>query len=104
MMKARAQRSPWSGDVEVLLMTDTHVVTNLTLSPRPELTRVEPSFRLELTNAQLLMDELWQCGIRPSEGTGSAGAMAATEKHLADMRKLVFETLPVVARERKEQP
>jgi hypothetical protein len=85
-------------------MTDTHVVTNLTLSPRPELTRVEPSFRLELTNAQLLMDELWQCGIRPSEGTGSAGAMAATEKHLADMRKLVFETLPVVARERKEQP
>lgn len=32
--------------------------------------------------AQLLMDDLWRCGIRPSEGAGSAGHAAATERHL----------------------
>lgn len=51
----------------------------------------EPTIRLEKTAAQELMDDLWQCGIRPSEGTGSAGAMRATEKHLTDMRRLVFD-------------
>jgi hypothetical protein len=42
-------------------------------------------------DAQMLMDELWQCGLRPSEGSGSAGAMAATQEHLKDMRRLVFD-------------
>lgn len=45
--------------------------------------------------AQRLMDDLWSCGLRPTEGAGSAGALAATQKHLDDMRKLVFETLKV---------
>jgi len=40
---------------------------------------------------QELMDALWSIGTRPTEGTGSAGAMAATVKHLEDMRKLVFD-------------
>jgi hypothetical protein len=31
------------------------------------------------------------CGLRPSEGTGSAGALAATERHLKDMQRLVFK-------------
>jgi hypothetical protein len=52
-----------------------------------------PSLHLDLSAAQQLMDELWQCGLRPTEGTGSAGAFAAQGKHLEDMRKLVFEHL-----------
>lgn len=44
--------------------------------------------------AQQLMDELWHVGLRPTEGTGSAGSLAATERHLADMRHLVFKTKP----------
>ena len=40
--------------------------------------------------AQMLMDELWKCGLRPSEGSGSAGSLRATERHLEDMRRLVF--------------
>lgn len=105
-LKAFAQKAPWSRSVEVLLRTDTAVVTQLVVTQRTEAEDgmiTEPSFRLSETDAQRLMDDLWHCGLRPSEGTGSAGAMAATEKHLADMRKLVFETLPVVARERKAQ-
>lgn len=41
---------------------------------------------------QRLMDELWNVGLRPTEGTGSAGSLAATERHLTDMRALVFKT------------
>lgn len=51
----------------------------------------EASFQLDINAAQVLMDELWQCGIRPSEGSGSSGALAATQKHLEDMRTLVFK-------------
>lgn len=40
---------------------------------------------------QSLMDEIWSAGVRPSEGSGSAGSLAATERHLADMRALVFK-------------
>lgn len=47
------------------------------------------------TAAQQLIDDLWQCGLRPSEGTGSAGALAAVEKHLADMRKIVGSKLKI---------
>jgi hypothetical protein len=44
--------------------------------------------------AQSLIDELWVIGLRPSEGTGSAGALAATQRHLEDMRALVFKSPP----------
>lgn len=45
---------------------------------------------LDLAAAQELMDSLWQCGLRPSEGSGSTGALAATERHLADLRQIAF--------------
>jgi hypothetical protein len=41
----------------------------------------------------MLMDQLWQCGLRPTEGTGSAGSLAATERHLKDMREIAFGLL-----------
>jgi len=49
-----------------------------------------PAIRITPDDAQQFMDELWRVGIRPTEGAGSAGAMAATVRHLEDMRKLVF--------------
>ena len=55
----------------------------------------EPTFKLTNDETQLLMDRLWDLGFRPSEGSGSAGAMAATQKHLEDMRKLVFRDTPM---------
>ena len=53
------------------------------------------SWSIPLRCAQELMDDLWNCGIRPSEGTGSAGSLAATQAHLKDMRKLVETALDV---------
>ena len=56
------------------------------------LAKVEPeTFSLDMQVAQSLMDQLWACGVRPTEGRGSAGALAATQQHLEDMRRLVFE-------------
>jgi hypothetical protein len=52
---------------------------------------IDPTCTMPRDAAQTLIDELWRCGLRPSEGSGSAGAMAATQKHLEDMRKLVFK-------------
>lgn len=53
----------------------------------------QPTMSLRMTAAQQLMDELWHCGIRPSEGTGSAGSLAATERHLKDMQAVAMGLL-----------
>ena len=53
-----------------------------------------PLVTLQDDEAQELMDELWRAGIRPSEGSGSAGQMAAVQAHLQDMRSLVFKPTP----------
>lgn len=62
--------------------------------PKEEGTEVHPCFNLSRDDAQTFMDELWNVGIRPTEGTGSAGSLAATQRHLDDMRHLVFKTKP----------
>lgn len=38
--------------------------------------------------AQKLIDEFWTLGLRPTEGTGSAGAMAAAQENLKDLRSV----------------
>lgn len=52
---------------------------------------VPATLELNATMAQEVMDGLWQAGIRPAQAHGSTGQLAATERHLEDMRKLVFE-------------
>ncbi len=54
----------------------------------------QPTMRLTRDEAQLMMDGLWDVGIRPTEGKGSAGAMAATERHLKDLQRIIFEPTP----------
>ena len=54
-------------------------------------TEVREAINLNGSMAQELMDDLWQCGVRPSEGTGSAGSLKATQDHLKDMQRLVFK-------------
>jgi hypothetical protein len=51
--------------------------------------------------AQELMDELWTCGLRPSEGTGSAGSLKATQDHLGDMQKLSWKLLEMMVEKEK---
>lgn len=62
-------------------------------SPADEGAFVEPALMIDQDGAQQLMDELWRAGIRPTEGSGSAGSLAATERHLADMKVIAFSAL-----------
>jgi hypothetical protein len=55
-----------------------------------------PAFSISRDDAQAFMDELWHVGIRPTEGSGSAGSLAATERHLNDMQRIVFRDFPKV--------
>lgn len=66
-------------------------VTFRVLTPEEDGCITEPLMNISGESAQQLMDELWRAGLRPTEGTGSAGSLAATERHLADMRALVFK-------------
>lgn len=61
---------------------------------KEEMSIPAPCLMADAEDMQQLMDELWRSGFRPTEGTGSAGSLAATERHLADMRHLVFKTKP----------
>jgi len=70
-------------------------VVNLEAKPHEEGADRPPVMRLEENYAQMLMDDLWNCGMRPTEGTGSAGSLAATQEHLKDMRSIVFKQLGV---------
>jgi hypothetical protein len=63
----------------------------LVMEPAQEGQEYRPAFTMDQKQAQDIMDQLWQCGLRPSEGSGSAGALAATQRHLEDMRTLVFK-------------
>lgn len=54
---------------------------------------IAPMLTLSPDDARGLMDELWRAGVRPTEH-GSPGQLAATERHLEDMRRLVFEPQP----------
>ena len=53
----------------------------------------DPFVKLNATQAQSLIDQLWDCGFRPTQGAGSAGSLAATERHLQDMQKITFGLL-----------
>ena len=44
---------------------------------------------------QILMNNLWDLGIRPDQAKGSAGQLKATEKHLQDMRTIVMNRLKI---------
>jgi hypothetical protein len=90
-LQLRAHHAPWNRAVELLLHQEGSVGT-VTMVPiaHPDIA-VAPTCSITPEAAQPLMDDLWNCGIRPTEGAGSAGAMRATERHLEDMRKLVFD-------------
>jgi len=52
-----------------------------------------PTLRLDPEQAQRLMDQLYEAGIRPTQGLGSVGQIEAVRAHLADMRKIAFQGL-----------
>ena len=93
-----AQRELWANAISVRIGVRDDgqrmwVALPLTMKEIDESAVVEPTMLLKHDDAQRMMDELWHCGIRPSEGTGSAGSLAATQAHLKDMRTVAFGLL-----------
>lgn len=99
-MEIRVMAAPWHNGVEFLIEEkrpngDIAVVKNLTMEPITPGMYQEPTGRITKQAAQVLMDDLWAAGLRPSEGSGSAGSLRATERHLEDMRSIVSKKLDV---------
>lgn len=88
----RAQSAPWHRAVELFIgdAEGKTRVKEIVLEHMDEAIAQPPSFILDDQMSQQLMDDLWHCGFRPTDGAGTAGAMRAVERHLEDMRTLVF--------------
>ena len=98
-MKVYARKEAWTDSVSIYFAED-YKDGYLSIAKQIEFEKIKksdainrPALNLQHTSAQRLMDELWSCGLRPSEGTGSAGSLKATENHLADMQKIAFRLL-----------
>lgn len=50
-----------------------------------------PPIALSFEDAQSLMDDLWNSGVRPTDAEKTDSTLKATEMHLNDLRALVFE-------------
>lgn len=96
----RACAAPWHRGVDLLVKGVERnsdlipVGTSVVMEDVSSNLIIQPTLTIGIDQAQTLMDDLWNAGLRPTEGTGSAGSLRATERHLADMQKLVFENRP----------
>ena len=97
-MQIRALKRDWGNGIEIIARQrieqasgsiKTMTISEVKLEEASELAEVRPVCILDNNAAQELMDSLWDAGIRPTNGSGSAGALAATQNHLEDMRALV---------------
>jgi hypothetical protein len=96
-----AARVDWGNRIDVAVFSKPDHETGLRSVAEPVQMRVvdhgeqvmTPTFSLRPDEAQQLMDELWRCGLRPTEGSGSAGSLAATERHLKDMQAIAMGLL-----------
>lgn len=94
----RAHSQPWSDSISLYATQyttdskgDTYgFMANLEWVQKAEASDVMAFAILTHSEAQELMDSLWQAGMRPTEGKGSAGQLTATEKHLEDMREIAY--------------
>lgn len=95
-MKISAQLTPWSDSIELRIgIRHGNGKFGVFQAPVVQFIEdgdvIEPFMHMSISDAQTLMNQLWHCGVRPSDGTGSTGQLAATERHLADMQRLVFK-------------
>lgn len=95
-LKLRAVSAPWWAGVEFLLQGKDEggpCVGEVIFHKIAPNVVVVPSFRLGQDEAQTLMDDLWNCGIRPTGGVDNAGQLKATQDHLKDMQQLTYRLL-----------
>jgi hypothetical protein len=95
-LRLRAVSAPWWNGVEFLLAErdgEHFAVGNVVMTDANPNHVTQPTFRLDLDNAQVLMDDLWACGVRPSRDVHNPGELQATQAHLKDMQQLTWKLL-----------
>lgn len=81
-----------SGILTPPLTAPTGIVTALTsvaMSGVEEGSVINPFIIMTKQSAQSLMDELWNCGVRPTTESVGTGEILAVKYHLEDMRDIV---------------
>ena len=69
----------------------------LTLEPIESGVFIEPTLIVAGNGlAQDVLNQLWQQGFRPKDGTGNGGHIDAVKYHLEDMRKMVFDLFGIL--------
>ncbi len=104
MIQIRAMAEPWNTGIALRIISSPIINEGQYSIVKPSGiefeahipgSMTEPSLRIDISEAQILMDDLWNAGIRPTEGTGSAGSLKATENHLSDMRSIVESAMGI---------
>ncbi|NIV36789.1 MAG: hypothetical protein GWN58_47350 [Anaerolineae bacterium] len=93
----RAQPAPWWNGVQLMVRARTYdgvfaYLKDITVE-RTEEAMEPPALTMTMKAAQVLMDDLWASGIRPTEKRQDNGALEATKNHLADMQTMTFRLL-----------
>jgi hypothetical protein len=96
-LRFQARNANWSRRVEVLVGSDSAhrqaVADPLTFRTVEDMSVTQtPTLEMSPEEATELMDALWFCGVRPTDDTrDDRNGLAATQAHLGDMRRLVFD-------------
>lgn len=93
-IKIHASSRPWDSRVDLVIIQGSAAMTNAVFEQHTDGAQVDPSLSIPIEAAQVLMEQLWSIGIRPSDMKLETGALGATKAHLEDMRKIAFKFLP----------
>lgn len=96
-LRIHAQYEPLQRAISIYIVDGENVASNITFSEREEGSFCDPTLRIDAHSAQVLMDDLWQCGLRPTAGKQSEGVITAQQLHLNDMRAIVSKKLGISA-------
>ena len=95
----RAKAAPWFNGVEIVafgrLQNGDRKVATVQWETIADHAEMKPLILMRNNQAQVLMDDLWNAGVRPTDGAGTAGAMRAAEHHIADLRRVAFKALGI---------
>ncbi len=94
---------PWNDDIAVLVRGDdrsggilrTIAAAGMEFVEIPVGGQMPTATAISRQAAQRLIDSLWTCGLRPTQGRQSEGVTLAQARHLDDMRSIAFAKLKI---------
>lgn len=100
-MRFLAKREPWGNRVSFAIFERKndrlYVADPIVVRERDANEIIQPCFSIDSMDEPSLrglMDELWSCGIRPTDYTSNDKA-SAMSRHLEDMRAITFSRLQI---------